>query len=265
MEGFFRYFGIAFFIYLFFWILLGPQIRHRLIQGRWPAKREVAREILYSLSTVVIIAFTGLLIVAGQPTLFKIYVQVDRYGWPYFFLSVALIVLAHDAYFYWTHRLMHLPLLFSLFHRLHHRSLNPSPWAAYAFSPWEAAVHAFFLPLYLLVFPTHVIVVFIFLYHMVLRNVIHHLGIELFPRGFTLHPFWGWNATTTHHSLHHMRFQSNFGFYFTFWDRAMKTLDRNYNPFYQKATRKPLFPRLKTRSNFPASKKTGTRLSPDSG
>lgn len=221
-------------------MLLAKRMRHRLIQGKWPAKKEILREITYSISTVLIIASTGLMIVAGQPGIFKVYTKMDDHGWVYFLFSLLWIILAHDAYFYWTHRLMHHPRLFGLFHRLHHLSLNPSPWAAYAFSPWEASVHAAFLPLYLLVFPTHFLVIFWFLYHMVFRNVMHHMGIELFPKGFTRHPFWGWTATTTHHSLHHIHSLSNYGFYFTFWDRLMKTLDRDYDSFYDRVTRKPL-------------------------
>jgi lathosterol oxidase len=241
VEGFLRYFGIASVIYLVFWFFLAVRIKHRLIQGKWPERRHVIREIIYSVGTTLIIALTGLVIVTAQPMVFKIYMEPGQYGWFYFFFSFLWIVLAHDAYFYWTHRLMHHPKLFKLFHRLHHLSLNPSPWAAYSFSPFEAAVHALFLAFYLLVFPTHFIVVLFFLYHMVFRNVMHHLGIELFPKGFTLHPLWGWVATTTHHSLHHMHPGSNYGFYFTFWDRWMKTLDQGYDSFYEKVTRKPLW------------------------
>ena len=40
---------------------------------------------------------------------------------------------------------MHHRRLYRFFHRLHHRSHNPSSWAAYAFAPAESAVHAVFL------------------------------------------------------------------------------------------------------------------------
>jgi lathosterol oxidase len=241
LEGFLRYFLIALGIYLLFWVVGAQKVRHRLIQGEWPDKKHVRREIGYSMVTVLIVALVGLVIFGGGPGIFKVYTSFSQYGWFYFFFSLVWIVLAHDAYFYWTHRLMHLRPFFRLFHHFHHLSLNPSPWAAYAFSPWEAALHAAFLPLYLMVFPTHTIVILVFLYHMVFRNVMHHMGIELFPRGFTVHSFWGWVATTTHHSLHHMHQGSNYGFYFTFWDRVMKTLDRDYDSFYEKVTRSPLW------------------------
>ena len=59
-------------------------------------------------------------------------------GWlPGIGLLIA-IVIAHDAYFYWAHRTMHHPRLFKTFHRFHHRTITPTPWAAYSFAVPEA-------------------------------------------------------------------------------------------------------------------------------
>ena len=41
--------------------------------------------------------------------------------------------------------------------------------------------------------------------------------------------FTGLHTTTTHHNQHHRRFSSNYGLYFTFWDRAMGTLHADYH------------------------------------
>jgi sterol desaturase/sphingolipid hydroxylase (fatty acid hydroxylase superfamily) len=68
---------------------------------------------------------------------------------------------------------------------------------------------------------------------MILRNVLGHLGIELFPRGFTKSRFWRWSTTTTHHGLHHRRVDSNYGLYFTFWDRLMGTTDPHYEAAFE--------------------------------
>jgi bacteriorhodopsin len=43
------------------------------------------------------------------------------WGPAWFWTSLVLMILAHDAYFYWTHRLMHRPQLFRAFHRRHRR------------------------------------------------------------------------------------------------------------------------------------------------
>jgi lathosterol oxidase len=63
-------------------------------------------------------------------------------------LILAAIVIAHDAYFYWAHRIMHHPKLFKHFHRAHHRSITPTPWAAYSFAIPEAAAMFLFVPIW---------------------------------------------------------------------------------------------------------------------
>jgi Delta7-sterol 5-desaturase len=149
-----------------------------------------------------------------------------------------------DAYFYWTHRAMHMPLLYRAFHRVHHSSTNPSPWTAYAFSVPEAVTHAAFLPLAWLVLPLQDAAVFVFLLFMVTRDVLAHLSIELFPSGFTRRRFLGWHTTATHHALHHKYVTGNFGLYFTLWDRWMGTTDARYETTFERVVARPKLPLL---------------------
>jgi len=215
------------------WLLVGPLLGRRLAGRRilQAACRpgQLRREFVYSLSTVVIFAANGVLVwlLAANGTV-EIYTDVAKRGWAWWWASVALIIIAHDAYFYWTHRAMHHPALFRRVHRVHHLSHNPSPWAAYAFAPAEALVHALFVPLCLLVMPIHQYALFAFLAFMIVRNVLGHLGIELFPAWFVHRRISRWSTTTTHHGLHHARVRTNFGLYFTWWDRAMGTTDPTY-------------------------------------
>ena len=118
------------------------------------------------------------------------------YGWLYWAASLVLVIVAHDAYFYWAHRWMHRPSVFRRVHRTHHLSVAPTQWAAYSFSIGEAAMQAAFLPLFLLLVPTHTTVLFIWMAHQVVRNVAGHCGVELEPRGW-LATWWGRWFTTT--------------------------------------------------------------------
>ena len=52
------------------------------------------------------------------------------------------MILLHDTYFYWAHRAMHHPKIYRHVHLVHHLSQNPSPWAAFAFHPFEAVIEA---------------------------------------------------------------------------------------------------------------------------
>ena len=85
----------------------------------------------------------------------RMYFRFEEYGWGYFALSVLLIIVIHDAYFYWTHRFMHWRRVYRIFHHTHHLSTSPTPWAAYAFSPWEAFVQAGIAPVVLFTIPVH--------------------------------------------------------------------------------------------------------------
>jgi sterol desaturase/sphingolipid hydroxylase (fatty acid hydroxylase superfamily) len=229
-----RYVLAAVAAFLVFWVWRREKWRHRLINREYAAGSHIRREIAYSTSTAIVFSLVGTGIWYGKRAgIFHVYGAVAHHGWAYFAFTVVLLVLAQDAYFYWTHRAMHHPLLFKHVHLAHHRSHNPSPFAAYAFAPAEALVHAAFVPLMLLWLPVHMIAVFVFLAFMILRNVLGHLGIELFPRWFPRSRWTRWSTTTTHHALHHRRVGTNYGLYFTFWDRWMKTTDPAYEAAFE--------------------------------
>jgi sterol desaturase/sphingolipid hydroxylase (fatty acid hydroxylase superfamily) len=201
----------------------------RRVRTRDPAAGQRVREGLHSMITVLVFSINGALIVAGvHAGVLRLYTGWSSRGTAYALLSLALLVLAHDTWFYWTHRALHRPALFRRLHRTHHRSVAPTPWAAYSFAVGEAVVQAVFLPLMLLVLPLHPAVILVFLTHMILRNVLGHAGVELMPRVW-LAGWWGrWLTTTLHHDLHHAHGGHNFGLYFTWWDRIGGTQHPEY-------------------------------------
>jgi lathosterol oxidase len=197
------------------------------------------REILASLRTVLIFSLVGLTIALSERLgLLAIYENPLERGLPYFLFNLAVLIVLHDAWFYWTHKIMHRPGLFRWFHRLHHRSHNPSPWTSYAFDASEAAVNAIYLPLALVLMPTSLLAAFLFVAHMMLRNAIGHCGYEVFPARRDGRPLIGWLTTVTHHDLHHARPRWNLGLYFTWWDRLMGTEDPTYHAAFARAVGK---------------------------
>ena len=209
----------------------------RRLQSRLASRADRVREIGYSLMTVAIFALNGYGVHLGvRHGLFTIKAGLAAGELLQAGATLALIIVAHDAYFYWTHRAMHHPRLFRLFHRTHHRSHTPTPWAAYAFDWPEAVVQAVFLPLFLLFVPVHGVVLFVFLVHMIVRNVMGHAGVELHPRGWAGSRWLGWMNTTAHHDLHHATARWNYGFYFSWWDRLMGTEHPDYVGTFDRAT-----------------------------
>lgn len=134
-----------------------------------------------------------------------------------------LYLLAHDTWFYWTHRWMHRPAPFRLAHAVHHASRPPTAWAAMAFHPIEALTGAIVIPFFVFAIPIHIGALAVVLGIMTLMGVTNHMGWEIFPRFLWLGPLGAWLITASHHQRHHAEYRGNYGLYFRFWDRLCGT------------------------------------------
>ena len=204
-------------------------LARRKLQPRDPAQGQRRRELLASLRTAFIFSLLGAVVAVGDHQgWITIYKDFRQAGPLYLVLSLALLLVVHDTYFYWAHRAMHHRRLFALFHRTHHLSRTPTPWAAYSFAIPEAIVHGAFVPLFLLVVPMHGIGLLAFGIVQILRNVMGHAGAEVHSAAFGPGRWLGWNNTTTHHDLHHEAGRYNYGLYFRWWDKLMGTEHPDY-------------------------------------
>ncbi len=220
-----RYFIVCGILFSIFYLWKRRAWVSRKIQSRFPIPSDFQREIGYSaLTSVIFAAMTLLWLKTPLRDYTKFYTEINQYGWLYLAASVPLLLLIHDTYFYWIHRLMHQPKLYRFAHLVHHKSVNPSPWAAYAFHPLEAVLEAGIIPLLLLTVPMHPISFFAFITLMLWFNVYGHLGYELFSQETYTHPLGKWLNSSVYHNLHHEKFYGNYGLYFTFWDRLCGTL-----------------------------------------
>lgn len=66
---------------------------------------------------------------------------------------------------------------------------------------------------------------------------INHLNTELYPRDFNRHWLGRWLIGATHHSLHHTQFRFNYGLYFTFWDKWMRTESPDFHKVFEEKTK----------------------------
>ncbi len=236
-----RYLIFAGTTFLLFWVIFRRRLLHRLIQRKFPEASNLRREFFFSMSSVTIFSLIGVGVFFGIKNGYgQMYFNISEYGWLYFFLSIVLCVLIHDAYFYFTHRLMHHPAIFRRVHLVHHRSTNPSPWAAYAFHPLEAVIQGLIGPLLVLLIPIHPIALLSFAIFQITYNVFGHLSFELFPKGFTK-SFLFWHNSTTHHNMHHKFFDCHYSIYFNWWDRLFGTMHPKYDEMFEEVTgREPL-------------------------
>ncbi len=229
-----RFFLFAGAIFLFLYVWKRKKYWYAKIQQRYPGNKYIFHEIKYSFLTVLIF---GIVIVqvmwASKTRLTLVYYPIDKHGYPYYFLSIILMIVLHDAYFYWTHRFLHWKPVFRMVHKVHHHSINPTPFSSYCFHPFEALIEIGIVPLIVFTIPYHVSALAVFTIYTLVLNVVGHTGYEFFPKGFASHKIWKWHNTPTHHNMHHKFTKCNYGLYFNFWDRVMKTNHAKYEEYFE--------------------------------
>lgn len=216
---------------------------HRKIISRYPDPAQVRREMRDSAVSIVVFSIVAALtLIAARQGWTQIYRKIEAHGAVWFWVSIGLAILLHDTWFYWTHRAMHHPRLFRLFHQTHHRSKNPTPWAAYAFSPLEAAVQAAIFPLVMFVIPMHLYAFGLFMLWQILYNVAGHTGYEFHPRWLMDSKLGRLVNTPTNHVMHHETLRGNYGLYLNVWDRLMGTNHPQYEDRFREVTTRPKTP-----------------------
>ena len=212
--------GVA---YVVFWHWGKLRFAHRRIQSN-PRPAKPWQELGHS--TIAIVCFSATLVIgmyAGRAGWFNTYTDIAQYGWAWFVFTVVLMGVVHDSYYYWAHRFMHHPALFRHVHKVHHSFPNPTPFACNAFHPFDAAIEVMWVPLFLLVIPTHPYAVATYVVVFTTLNVMAHLGYE-----FASPRIARWFITSTHHNMHHSGSKGHFMLYFNWWDRWQGSNESHY-------------------------------------
>ena len=187
---------------------------------------QLRRELGHSALTVLIFGVVNaVLFGTGLVRHSRIYLDLHSHSMAWFATSVVLMLVLHDTFFYWLHRLMHTRALFARTHLLHHRSIHPTAYAAYSFSAAEALGEALIVVAIIFIVPQHPLAFLLFQSLSTAYNVYGHCGRELYPPGMDRHWLGRWLNTASLHAHHHRWGRGNYGLYFTFWDRCMGTLE----------------------------------------
>ncbi|MGD8429523.1 MAG: sterol desaturase family protein [Ectothiorhodospiraceae bacterium] len=219
-----HYLVIAGLSYLTLW-RWGPERydAHRI--QRKPLRRpRPLRELGFSTLSIALftVLLTGLWFLT-RLGLTAVYTDIGAYGWGWFAASIAIMALVHDSYYYWAHRFMHHPRVFRHVHKLHHGFVNPTPFASYAFHPWEAIVEVAWVAPLAFVMPVHPLAFAGYILFLTVFNVVSHLGYEFYPAWIGK-----WFITSTHHNMHHTRGRGHYMLYFNIWDALMGTNADDY-------------------------------------
>ena len=198
-------------------------------------RKQFVREVRWSLISSAIFALLSVMMFYFYGKGYtRVYTDINDFGFPYFFSTILLYLVLYETYYYWLHRWMHMPRVFRIVHKVHHESIHTSAFTSFTFHPLEALLQFIFLPLMILIVPIHFYGLGIILALMTLSAIINHAGIEVYPKGFYKHPLGKWLIGSTHHDLHHKEFTSNFGLYFTLWDKWMNTESKGYEERFDK-------------------------------
>lgn len=156
---------------------------------------------------------------------FEIYFTTQTFG--LMLVQLITMIVLHDAYFYWCHRLMHTNAFWDI-HGVHHRDVDPNIVTSHVFHHVETAINYTFLVWFTLLagliaggvffLPSLVFVVFTIAW-----NIYGHGSKNLLPDKITQSSLGMLIVWPSYHLEHHRQGRGNFGFFFTWWDRMIGT------------------------------------------
>jgi ferredoxin len=114
---------------------------------------------------------------------------------------------------------------------VHHRSIDVNPYSSVSFHPVETILLTLWIIPLTFFMPTYLPVLGLVQVYGLFENIKGHLGYEFFPA-------W-WNkswlrfiTSSTHHNMHHHKFNGNYGIHFRFWDKLFGTEFKDYETEY---------------------------------
>ena len=149
----------------------------------------------------------------------------DGPGVWYNWLQFPLFILFTDFCIYWIHRGLHHPRVYKYLHKPHHKWVMPSPFASHAFHPLDGYVQSVPYHIFPFIFPL---------------QKLAYVGLFVFINIWTVMIHDGEYVSDNPvingaacHSVHHLKFEYNYGQYTTLWDRIGGT----YRPPPKSVTR----------------------------
>lgn len=143
-------------------------------------------------------------------------------------LDTVVLFFAMDFAMYLFHRVAHLPILYPLLHRTHHRYENPRPLTLFVLNPFEVLGFGALWILVVMLYHSSIEGILLYLAFNLIFGLVGHLGVEPMPGRWVKLPVLRYISTSTFHAEHHMDKGHNYGFYTLIWDRLFGTLSPDY-------------------------------------
>src|SRR5690606_40249716 len=114
-----RYFITAGFFFSYYLKTKNNKTEKKILRQRPLKKNQVRKEIYWSVISSGIFAFSGAVtywLWLNDST--AIYLDPAKFGYWYLPVSLILILLLHETYYYWIHRAMHVPKIYKVVHKV---------------------------------------------------------------------------------------------------------------------------------------------------
>ncbi|CAD8140859.1 unnamed protein product [Paramecium octaurelia] len=209
--------------------------RYRTRQNPWPWDenpeqwRKKRREVWKSTSINMCLG----VLMCILDTLLSPLIRNDIDSFPTIFEMIWQIVfsmLIEDTCFYWTHRTLHSPKLYSIIHKKHHEFYTSVSYAAIYTHPIEymfGNVIPVFIGQKILGNKMHIATLQLWLLFRIGETIDGHSGYEFSWSPYRLLPF---SSSAESHNYHHSHNVGNYGSFFVFWDTIMGS-NKSYNSF----------------------------------
>jgi 4-alpha-methyl-delta7-sterol-4alpha-methyl oxidase len=146
---------------------------------------------------------------------------------PLVFAQVIISTLLEDFIFYFMHRLLHHPKLYSKVHKKHHSFYNVFHMSA-VYAHWLEFIIANLMPLFagaILLGPKmHMVSLVTFIMFRMIETHETHSGYEFPWSPFKILPF---STDSAYHNYHHLKNIGNYSSFFMTWDSIFQT-NKNY-------------------------------------
>jgi sterol desaturase/sphingolipid hydroxylase (fatty acid hydroxylase superfamily) len=216
-------------IYVVVWKIFKQRLLNWRIQLKERVNsKQIKSELINSIFTLLVSTLLVVVIYLLKSLGYtKIYTDINEYPRFFAFSGFFIFLLVDDTWFYWMHRLLHHPRIFKYIHKVHHKSIDVNPFTSVSFHWAETLLLTIWIVPASMLFPVYVPAFGILQVWGFVDNIKSHLGYEFFPS-------W-WNKTfgklmtsSTHHNMHHSKFNGNYGVHFRIWDRLLGTEFKDY-------------------------------------
>lgn len=147
----------------------------------------------------------------------------DNSVWFKVLLEVVLLTILMDVLMYVFHRLVHELRMLNNLHARHHTHVSTNLLSLFVLHPVESIGFGLMMLVVIAVIPFSATGISIYLLINSVWGTIGHLNVTVLPDSWLKLLKKAHICTSEFHYLHHQFPEYNFGFYFSVWDRLLKT------------------------------------------